>query len=258
MVTRDGALRLADAQIKKVILSGDPEISALAGDDPGRIALAAMRARERLADQIMEEQNVMAEPTRQRRLSEEEAKRLEADPGSVCALAKQHGIDDARLERDQFGPFIIGVPMGSPVQSGEAPGMPDFDAMTKERIEQFVMVNFGVNLNTRMTKVAMIAEAERLVKGRKRMMDFENALSHLKAGHKVARIGWNGKGMWLILVPGTENARLVHDSPYAKAVDKLNVTIDPHIDMMTAQGTMQPGWLASQADLLAEDWEVLD
>lgn len=35
------------------------------------------------------------------------------------------------------------------------------------------------------------------------------------------------------------------------------VCIDPHIDMYTAKGTMQPGWLASQADMLADDWMVV-
>ncbi len=67
------------------------------------------------------------------------------------------------------------------------------------------------------------------------MMDFGKALDILKAGGRVARTGWNGKGMWLVLVHGSMKP----------------VTID----MFTAQGAMQPGWLASQADVLAEDWE---
>jgi len=35
------------------------------------------------------------------------------------------------------------------------------------------------------------------------------------------------------------------------------VDINPHIDMFTADGSMQPGWLASQADMLATDWCVV-
>lgn len=78
-----------------------------------------------------------------------------------------------------------------------------------------------------------------------REMDFGAAIKVLKAGGRVARAGWNGKGMWLVLIhPG--NA--MHTSS-AGAFD-----MQPCIGMKTAQGTMQPGWLASQADMLAEDW----
>lgn len=85
-------------------------------------------------------------------------------------------------------------------------------------------------------------------------MNFGWAIEQLKAGHKVARSGWNGKGMWIVYVPGTENVKLTEGSPYRKA-GLESVTIDAHIDMHTAKGTMQPGWIASQADILAEDWD---
>ena len=86
-------------------------------------------------------------------------------------------------------------------------------------------------------------------------MDFGEALKALKDGKKVARKGWNGKGMWLIYVKGSQ-IYTVPDSAYRNA--GLNdVTINPHIDMMTATGEMQPGWLASQTDMLADDWEVV-
>lgn len=81
------------------------------------------------------------------------------------------------------------------------------------------------------------------------------AIDMLKLGHKVARAGWNGKGMWLILQSGSE-VELRDGSCYHKA-GLRHVTIDPHIDMFTACGTMQPGWLASQADMLALDWRVV-
>lgn len=77
---------------------------------------------------------------------------------------------------------------------------------------------------------------------------FSVALEHLKAGRRVARVGWNDKGMWLVLIhPG--NA--MHRSA-AGAFD-----MQPCIGMKTAVGQMQPGWLASQADMLADDWCVL-
>lgn len=88
-------------------------------------------------------------------------------------------------------------------------------------------------------------------------MNFGEALEELKNGKKVARSGWNGKGMWLILVPASPNIRPVAGTPYSNAGIVETVTIDSHIDMFTAAGSMQPGWLASQADMLAEDWSVL-
>lgn len=82
------------------------------------------------------------------------------------------------------------------------------------------------------------------------------AMKQLWDGKKVRRAGWNGKDMFLILIPA-QNAILKEGHPYAKALPGFEgIHIDPHIDMFTAQGTMQPGWLASQADLRAADWEV--
>lgn len=88
-------------------------------------------------------------------------------------------------------------------------------------------------------------------------MHFGEAIEALKKGYKVARAGWNGKGMWLILVPGTKSVRPVAGTPYSRAGITAEVDIEPHIDMFTAQGNMQPGWLASQTDMLAEDWQVV-
>lgn len=69
--------------------------------------------------------------------------------------------------------------------------------------------------------------------------DFAAALSHLKDGGRVARWGWNGVGMWLALKEPSE--------------DLLDLMTVPYIYMSTAQGDLVP-WLASQTDLLAEDW----
>lgn len=93
-------------------------------------------------------------------------------------------------------------------------------------------------------------------------MTFGQAIESLKAGQKVARKGWNGKGMWLVLVPGTNNVALRAGTPYEKALgDVPPIEILPHIDMWTtnAQGrrAMLPGWLASQTDMLSEDWEIV-
>lgn len=90
-----------------------------------------------------------------------------------------------------------------------------------------------------------------------RAMSFGQALIALKAGKRVAREGWNGKGMWLVLVGGTPLMPVKHGTIYHRAgLDE--VQINAHIDMMTATGDMQPGWLASQTDMLANDWNILE
>lgn len=81
---------------------------------------------------------------------------------------------------------------------------------------------------------------------------FAGALSVLKSGGKVARVGWNGKDMFLFLVPGSTFK--VNRPPLLGIYPEgTEIQYHPHIDMKTAQGYVVP-WLASQADLLAEDW----
>ena len=90
--------------------------------------------------------------------------------------------------------------------------------------------------------------------------DFGWALVQLKAGHKVARQGWNGKGMFLVYVPMTDLVNSKFDFKPDTVYSNANIgtcNIDAHIDMYTAGKTFQPGWLASQADMLAEDWELI-
>ncbi len=92
-------------------------------------------------------------------------------------------------------------------------------------------------------------------------MDFGDAIKALKSGEKVARQGWNGKGMWLILVSGTPNVNCAEGSAYYKA-GFLSGEILPHIDMYTTNSSgrkaMLPGWLASQTDMLSEDWVIVE
>lgn len=88
------------------------------------------------------------------------------------------------------------------------------------------------------------------------LMDFESALSLLKAGRKLARAGWNGKDMFLFLVPGSTFT--VNRPPLLGIYPEgTEIKYHAHIDMKTAQGDIVP-WLASQTDLLADDWVLLD
>jgi hypothetical protein len=80
-------------------------------------------------------------------------------------------------------------------------------------------------------------------------MDFGEAIRALKAGRSVARAGWNGKGMHIYLEEHLSWA--VPAGVFRGETRKY----EPVIVMFTAQGAHQPGWLASQADMLAEDWE---
>ena len=80
-------------------------------------------------------------------------------------------------------------------------------------------------------------------------MDFSSALLNLKDGERVARSGWNGKGMWLIMASeGTFGQE-------GRAMAVMGDLI-PFIVMKTADDKFVP-WLASQTDLLADDWEVV-
>lgn len=91
-------------------------------------------------------------------------------------------------------------------------------------------------------------------------MTFGIAIEMLKKGEKVARKGWNGKGMFIILVNGTNNVKPYDGTPYKEVCDfkgKTEINILPHIDMYSATDEMVVGWLASQTDMLAEDWVVV-
>lgn len=84
---------------------------------------------------------------------------------------------------------------------------------------------------------------------------FDWAISLLMQGKRLAREGWNGKGMFIFLVPGSTFT--VNRPPLLGIYPEGTViNYHPHIDMRTATGEIVP-WLASQTDLLADDWEVL-
>ena len=70
-------------------------------------------------------------------------------------------------------------------------------------------------------------------------MNFGDAVTALKEGKKVCRSGWNGKGMWLALQVPDEHS-------------KMSL---PYIYLSTPDGKLVP-WLASQTDVLGEDWDL--
>lgn len=87
-------------------------------------------------------------------------------------------------------------------------------------------------------------------------MNFGEVIEGLKKGRRYARKGWNGKAaghvMFVFLVPGSTFK--VNREPLPSIFGEgKEVEYHAHIDMMTAQGYVVP-WVASQADMLAEDW----
>ena len=92
-------------------------------------------------------------------------------------------------------------------------------------------------------------------------LTFGQAIESLKSGHRVRRLGWNGKGMWLKLQRGStvlaEHAK--GDSAVKARAEEGEdqIVVLPHIDMRAADGGIVIGWLASQTDMLADDWEEI-
>lgn len=96
-------------------------------------------------------------------------------------------------------------------------------------------------------------------------MNFGEAIQAMNDGKMVSRSGWNGKNMFVYKTVGNTVSKdfipkfaslpdSVKNFLEAKGAD---VVFHPSITMYTAQGEMQPGWLASQADILADDWGIL-
>jgi hypothetical protein len=89
-------------------------------------------------------------------------------------------------------------------------------------------------------------------------LSFGEALKHaIDYGDKIARVGWNGPDMWVCYMPpitipaeqvNTRTRRFLAEGP---------LYVGGYFVMWTAQQIWQPGWLASQADMAAEDWYTL-
>lgn len=96
---------------------------------------------------------------------------------------------------------------------------------------------------------AVFEEAYRAIEREGQALTFGDALHMLKLRMRVCRAGWNGKGVWLDLVSADEYEV---ESYRSRGADVL-----PWIGMKTADGKFVP-WLASQTDMLANDWMVVE
>lgn len=91
----------------------------------------------------------------------------------------------------------------------------------------------------------------------KMAVDFSRALMYLKEGEKLQRSGWNGKGMFIYYVPANSYPAGNNTLGTMKGIfpDDM-VPYRDYIAMKTAQNDVVP-WVASQTDILAEDWEIV-
>ena len=97
-------------------------------------------------------------------------------------------------------------------------------------------------------------------------LTFGQAIEAMKAGKKVARSGWNGKGMWVVLMAGMTlppystqgTERKVNDRTAKWIGENTPFESLPYIAMWTADQKWLPGWLASQTDMLSEDWMIVE
>lgn len=97
-------------------------------------------------------------------------------------------------------------------------------------------------------------------------LSFEAALIKLKDGNKLQREGWNGKGQFVVMMPalylppyntqGTE--RKVNDRTAKWIGEDAPLDCQPYIALYNSQKQWQPGWVPSQGDLFANDWQVAD
>jgi hypothetical protein len=98
-------------------------------------------------------------------------------------------------------------------------------------------------------------------------LNFGEAVEALKDGKCVARNGWNGKGMYIYLNKGnvSKNPEMDLDCTHIDGIktslfengDVDTITRLPNLNMRSASGAIVTGWLASQSDILAEDWIIL-
>ncbi len=94
--------------------------------------------------------------------------------------------------------------------------------------------------------------------------NFGQAIESVKNGKAIAREGWNGKNMLVWMNKGSIDRNDIPESiggvsgVLFEKGDDGSITRMPNLNMKAADGSTVTGWLASQTDILAEDWCILD
>lgn len=88
-------------------------------------------------------------------------------------------------------------------------------------------------------------------------MDFSDALSNLKEGSQVSRLGWNGSGQWVVLQKGYPDGIPINgNTAEATGIEEGTVCVfRPYLMLYTVDGSFVP-WTPSVSDILADDWAV--
>lgn len=97
-------------------------------------------------------------------------------------------------------------------------------------------------------------------------MTFGNAIEAMKEGKRVARRGWNEKNAFIFLTRGSKidldefpaGSQKMLSIKITGSVGLDQLVINDHIDMTTADGSITIGWTASQADMLSDDWFIVE
>jgi hypothetical protein len=93
-------------------------------------------------------------------------------------------------------------------------------------------------------------------------MTFSDALEKCKQGARIARSGWNGKNQFVYYQPGSvitvDNIRNQPLLEWAKREGLQELEIWGHFDFKPSNNKLQCGWLATQSDMQAEDWETVE
>jgi CRISPR/Cas system CSM-associated protein Csm5 (group 7 of RAMP superfamily) len=84
-------------------------------------------------------------------------------------------------------------------------------------------------------------------------MSFSAALEAVKKGKKIARKGWNSKDKFVYY----QSESVINPKDERNDVLK-SIRIHPHLELRTVDGSLRLGWVASQSDMLSDDWYVVD
>lgn len=129
----------------------------------------------------------------------------------------------------------------------------------RQKIEDRVWMLLGFLLQTALggvrgeTAYRMIEEGLKKEAKRQDGMSFGAAIEAVKGGKRIARKGWNGKGQYVELA-----SNVSYLEPQGKQVNADHAAIGNKALAFCGTSGVQLGWLASQADMLAEDWEIVE
>jgi len=158
--------------------------------------------------------------------------------------------------------ITIDAHAGWPVDVTAIDSFEGSESRTTERVDPNAVRDFYATSSRKLLVEEVRRDADP-VHGPRSSGDFGYALFWLRRGMKLARQGWNGKGMWLALSwpggPKNVEASLFW-SEHTKAFAEANggvAKVQPYIIMKTAADELQSGWLASQSDMLSDDWEIV-